>query len=1151
MTACSACGAANPDAAKFCSECGTPLQRSCPTCGAVVGPVQRFCGECGSALQASVAAAAALGAPSVPGHGVTQAERRVCSVLFVDLVGFTPFTEARDAEDVRELLSRYFERARTVVERYGGVVEKFIGDAVMAIWGTPVAKEGDAERAVRAGLEVLAAVAELGAAVGAPELRARAGVVTGDVAVTVGAIGEGVAGDTVNTAARVQGVAIPGAVWVDDVTERLTHAAIGYVDAGDHQLKGKAEPLHLWAATRVLSMIGGIQRVDGLEAPLLGRDVEWRTIKELFHTSVERRAARLVVVSGPAGVGKSRLGWEFEKYIDGLADEVFWHRGRCLSYGEGVAFWALAAAVRQRLGIGEEDAADVAGEKLAAGLDGFVPDPLEREYVGIRLGRLLGVPFAADSWSGMPREELFAGWRLFFERLAEQSPVVLLFEDGHHADSGLLDFVDHLVDWSRGAPIYVLVFARPELADLAPGWGVGRNRTTITLETLDDTAMDTLVDTLVPGMPASTRAAVANQAQGIPLYAVETIRSLIDRDVVVPRDGVYRLVGDVSDLAVPDTLRGLLAARFDALPPELHTLLADAAVLGTSFPADALVAVSGRDPDTVRRALDELVRREILDVSADPLSPQRGFYGFSQNLLRQVVYDTLSRRDRKARHVAVAAHLRSTFAGDGDEVIDVIAQHYVDAVAAAPDDDDVDRLREQAVAALERAAERSERSGAPQRAAESLATAADLAIDGPGGATRAAELLEGAALLAIAAAGLTTARDLAGRAVELYTARGDTRAAARSRVTLGWVAALAADFETARAELTGALAELQDPRDGETVRALLELSRAHSFDGHPEASIAAAGEAIDLAQALGVDTAMMARVFASQGIAYQFANRHEEAVAAMRHALRLADKAQDSGTLSNVRGNLADALLTVDTEEAFALALQTRNESRRAGLRLPLVVAVCNCVNSLLWLGRWDEAEQLLVEADADGLGDDSIVLQSRAMALALRGELDTLAGLRGLPGVDVVDIQDAMYAAVIDALAARAAGQDRDVITGVLAALPRARSLGTRNETFVWLWTAASRAALELADAQALDGLLAELAREPDGHLAPLLRAQRQLVLAKRSGRAADFVAAVAALRAVGSPYHLAHGLLDLAEARQRPTTPGRPRWPRTRPPR
>ena len=651
----------------------------------------------------------------------------MCSVLFCDLVGFTPLSESRDPEAVRELLSQYFAVARTVIGRYGGTVEKFIGDAVMAVWGTPVATEGDAERSIRAALDLVDGVAEMGTEAGVPGLAARAGVVTGEVAVTLGAAAEGmVAGDAVNTAARVQSAAGPGQVLADAATQRLAAGAVGFADVGEHVLKGKAEPQVLWRATRVLANVGGVQRVDGLEAPLTGRDAELRTIKELFHAAADRAVPRMVVVSGPAGVGKSRLGWEFEKYADGLAADMWWHRGRCLSYSDGVAFWALAEIVRQRLGIAEDDPAETGATKLAAGLNQFFPDPAERAYPGISLGRLLGVAFAADGGGPLARDELFAGWRLFFERLAATAPLVLLVEDAQHADAGLLDFLDHLTDWARGLPIYVLVFARPELDHARPGFGTGRNRTRLTLDPLDPASMDALVDALVPGMPPVARAAVTGHAQGLPLFAVETIRALIDRDIVQPSGGVYRLVGDIGELQVPDSLHALLAARLDALDPAVRRLAADAAVLGTSFPAEALIAVSAQDEAAVRASLAALLRREVLTVSADPLSPERGSYQFAQDMLRRVAYDTLSRRDRKTRHLAAATHLQAVFPRDGDEVADVIARHYLDALYALPDDPDTTQIRGQTITALVRAAERADRTGATARAAASYADAARL-----------------------------------------------------------------------------------------------------------------------------------------------------------------------------------------------------------------------------------------------------------------------------------------------------------------------------------------------------------------------------------------------------------------------------------------
>jgi len=488
------------------------------------------------------AAEAAFAAPVADADPPVVAERRMCSVLFCDLVGFTTLSENRDPEAVRELLERYFDIARTIVARYGGTVEKFIGDAVMAVWGTPVADENDPEHAVRAGLELTEAVTELGAELGAATLAARAGVVTGMVAVNLGATGQGmVAGDAVNTAARLQSIADPSTVLVDDGTRKAVGEAIAFISAGTRPLKGKERPVELWRVDRVLAGVGGSQRVDGLEAPMVGRNAELRLVKELFHACAERRTPRLVSVVGSAGVGKSRLGWEFEKYVDGLADTVRWHRGRCLSYGDRVAFSALAEMVRQRFGIAEDATPSVAGTKLREGLPRMLDDPAEIGYVEPRLGQLLGV----DTPSGSPvlsRQELFAGWRLFFERISAQAPVILLIEDLHYADQGLFDFVEHLLEWARDAPIFVVTLSRPELQSRRDGWGSGRGNVTVNLDPLDESAMGQLLDGLVPGMPAAAKAAVADRAEGIPLYAVETVRMLIDRNAVQPIEGVYRLV---------------------------------------------------------------------------------------------------------------------------------------------------------------------------------------------------------------------------------------------------------------------------------------------------------------------------------------------------------------------------------------------------------------------------------------------------------------------------------------------------------------------------------------------------------------------------------------------------------------------------------
>jgi class 3 adenylate cyclase/predicted ATPase len=1133
---------------RFCGDCGAALA-GCPNCGAPVTAGKRFCRACGFALGGADAPALTPPAslapmPPLPEAGPV-AERRVCSVLFCDLVGFTPLAESRDPEAVRDLLSEYFAAARTVVERYGGVVEKFIGDAVVAFWGAPVAAEGDAERAVRAGLDVVAAVAELGERARVAGLAARAGVVTGEVAITVGAVHEGmVAGDTVNTAARVQTAAAPGQVLADEATARLAGGGVGFAEAGSHTLKGKAEPVRLWRATRVLAGVGGTQRVDGLEAPLTGRDPELRAIRELFHAAAERRVPRLVLVSGPAGVGKSRLGWEFEKYADGLAERVWWHRGRCPAYGQGVAFWALAEIVRQRLSIAEDDQQEAAAGKLAAGLDEFVPDPAEQAYVGARLSRLLGASATAADGEPLSREELFAGWRLFFERLAASGPVVLLVEDAQYADSGLLDFLDHLIDWVRELPVFVLVFARPELSHARPGFGAGRNRSTLTLDPLDPASMDRLVAELVPGMPGPARAAVTAHAEGLPLFAVETIRSLIDRDIVQPVEGTYHLVGEIGELEVPGSLHALLAARLDALEPAVRRLVTDAAVLGDAFTADALAAVSGQEEAAVRAALDQLVRREVLAVSADRLSPQRGSYQFTHHLLRQVAYDTLARRDRKARHLAVAAYLRRAFPGDGEEVAGVIARHYLDALNALPGAPDTAEIHDQAVTMLIRAAERAERTGSPARAATSYVTAAELTAQtsGPAGGdalASAARLWERAAQAALTGSEWGVAIGHADRARELHLERADTRAAARAQAIAGRALRLWGRHAQAREQLTAAVQVLRPDPDADTVRALDELAMLEVFAGSPHAD-ALSTEALVLAQALGTGPGQLADIFISRGIYLYLAQRRAEGIAYFTQAARLAEQTDSHLLLGRVHINLAETFLTTDPASAAESAHAAAGHLRRTGALDYLGIALINLAQAQLALGDWDASEQQLVHAmEADGLAANDYLAGHRGWLAALRGDAESaaaiLAGLRDLRSSE--DSQDKAFVAVVDAFAAAAQKEPRDALRSARASLAHSGPLGVGFGITSWAWPLAARVAHELGDAAAVGELLGQLAAHPPGHVPQRLQAERDLARARLAAAEGDpaagqaLAAAVTGLRAHGTPYHLAHALLDHAQ--------------------
>jgi class 3 adenylate cyclase len=672
MTVCGACRAELATEYHFCPACGTAQESPrCGRCSAELPAAAMFCPICGAAVGAT--------ASDEPAHPTPAAvsERRVTSVLFADLVGYTTLAESRDTEDVRELLSEYFDVCKTVVRRYGGTIEKFIGDAVMAVWGVPLAHEDDAERAVRAGLELVDAVAELGVRLGVLELALRAGVVTGEVSTTVGAHDQGmVAGDPVNTASRVQAAARPGQVWVDEATRLLTAAAVTFVDVGEHILKGKAEPVRLFRAGAVVAAVGGQQRVDGLEAPLAGRDRELRLVKELFHATEESGRPGLVVLDGEAGIGKSRLAWEFFKYVDGLSTEVMWHQGRCLSYGDGIAYRALAEAVRARLGLLDEAGPAPDADRLGGTLLRYVPDAAEREWLRPRIASLLGAGGNFD------RDDLFAAWTRLFERLAEgNDAVTLVIDDAQYADEGLLAFLEHLLVDGR-APVFVLLLARPELVAAHPSLG-GRRCTVIRLSPLPDAAMAELVDGLVDGLPAEARSELVARADGVPLYAVETVRALIDQDLVRAHDGRYTMAPDVrlhlSELAAPASLHALVAARLDALAPDERRVIADASVLGLSFTRDGIASLAGELPD-LDATLESLRRKELIATETDRFSADRGQYRFVQTVVRQVAYATVSRRDRKRRHIQVAEHL--TAQPDADELAVVIAAHLLDAVDA-------------------------------------------------------------------------------------------------------------------------------------------------------------------------------------------------------------------------------------------------------------------------------------------------------------------------------------------------------------------------------------------------------------------------------------------------------------------------------------
>jgi class 3 adenylate cyclase/tetratricopeptide (TPR) repeat protein len=1014
------------------------------------------------------------------------------SVLFADLVGFTSLSESRDAEEVRDLLSRYFDSCRRLVELYGGVVEKFIGDAVMAVWGTPVAQEDDAERAVRAGLDLVAAVSALGDEVGAPELRARAGVLTGEAAVNLGAVGEGmVAGDLVNTAARIQAAAEPGSVLVGEATRRASERAVAFEAAGEHVLKGKAEPVALYRAVRVMAARGGALRSEGLEAPFVGRERELRLIKELFHASAEQARAQLVQVTGIAGIGKSRLAWEFFKYLDGLAGQVWWHRGRCLAYGEGVAYWALAEMVRTRAQILEGEDLEIAREKLAVCLAEHVPDEGERVWVGPRLANLLGLEERADT----DRQDLFAAWRLFFERLADTSPVVLVFEDLQWADGSLLAFVEYLLEWSSSQRLYVLALSRPELAEQDPDFGrTVRNASSIALEPLSEAEMRALLDGYVPGLPEGLKAQVLARAQGVPLYAVETVRMLLDRGLLAQDGAVYRPTGVIESLEVPESLHALAAARLDGLPAGERLLVQEACVLGKSFSKQALAALTGRTEVELEPLLIRLVRKEVLSLQADPRWPERGQYGFLQELVRQVAYDTLSRRDRKARHLAAVAALEQTFASAEQEVPEVIAAHLIAAAEAAPDDLDAGDIRVRARASLLQAGERAAALAAPEEAQQYVDQAVALAEEEP---RVWAELLERAGTLALQAGSTEQARQRLEQALSLYERWADTLAVARAGVALADVDVEEGRLEEAARRLEAALPTLEDAgRSKELAATLAQLGRMRALRGEREAAVVSLERALRLAEVLGLDEVFV-QALNSRAVILIYEERRLEGRLLLEGALAHARACELHAAWGRAANNLG-ALLEQSERYADVLALmeEAEAEARLRGIRELLAVARIGSIFSLVELGRWEEA--LARTAEADELKAGRATRGEAVMAVPVLCERGDLGAAQALLHQHEWQ-REGEYAegaagfAAIEGRLLRAQNRPIEALAAAERGLARQAEIGGfSNKGARGCLVEALEAAFELGDLTKVEELLALVDDLQPGELGPSLKAQR-----------------------------------------------------------
>jgi class 3 adenylate cyclase/tetratricopeptide (TPR) repeat protein len=829
----------------------TRRMATCSQCGQENRPEASFCDACGVRLEAAVA---------------PREERKVITVLFADLVGFTSRTEQLDPEDVRAVQDPYWQHLRAELERHGGTVEKFIGDAVVALFGAPVAHEDDPERAVRAALAIRDWARDQ------KRIQVRIAVTTGEALVRLGArplAGEGMAsGDVVNAASRLQSAAPTNGVLVDETTYRATKQVIECAEAEPVAAKGKAELLAVWEAVRPRSRFG-IDVVHRARTPLVGRERELDLLRDALVRARRERSPQLVTLVGEPGIGKSRLVYELRQSLEPEPAPVHWRQGRSLPYGDGVAFWALGEIVKGEAGILETDAAAEAEAKLARVVDAAVGE--EAEWVARHLRQLVGL--GGDVDTGDRRDEAFAAWRRFFEGLAEERPLVLVFEDLHWADDGLLDFVDHLVEWAVGFRMLVVCTGRPELLERRTGWGGGKlNVLTVALSPLSEKETAALVDALVEERKIDTeeRGALLERVGGNPLYAEQF--ALLSRER-----------GSVAKLPPPETVQGTIAARLDALPLGQKALLRDAAVVGRIFWSGAL----GGEPAVVRAALHTLERKEFVRRERPTAVEGQEQYTFRHVLVRDVAYGQIPRGERGEKHLRVAHWLESL--GRREDHADMLAHHYVNALEyVRAVGGDASHLAEQARRALIEAGARASALNSFRIAANYYEQALALS---PGGAAEHPPLLFALAE-ALHRSGADDQQQRMEQARDGLLAIGDFERAAEAEAMLAEAASLEGRDQRCLEHMERALALLQH-RGASAARArvLTAVARHRATRDEYEAVIELATEALTMAEALD-----LAEVRADALI-----------------------------TLGRARVFLADARGVEDIEQGLALALATNS----------------------------------------------------------------------------------------------------------------------------------------------------------------------------------------------------------------------------------
>ena len=884
------------------------------------------------------------------------------TVLFCDLVGFTARSDRADPEDVKATLRPFHAELKGVIEHYQGTVDKFVGDAVIGVFGAPTSHEDDPERGVRAALSINEAIAELNERNATRRLEARIGLATGEAVVAVGAPaahdGESVTGDVVTLAARLQSLAPIGGALADDATRRATEELFVWRELDPTGEPSERHRSRSWIPVSARGHFGVDVRPRS-STPFVGRAEELGLLRGAYRRAIRESSVQLVTIIGEPGAGKSRLIGEFFRFIDELPELVRWRQGRCLPYGEGVSFWALGEIVKADADILESDPPGEAHRKLAEAVGAALEDEAERDWLTARLAPLVGIE--AET---VDREESFAAWRRFLEGLATHSPLVLVFEDLHWADAPMLEFLDHLLDWFTGLPLLVVCAARPEVFERHPGWGGGkRNSTTISLPGLSRAETAMLISALLDRriLPAETHAAILERAGGNPLYAEEFARMLVDRGLM--DDGRSAIDANVP-IPVPQNIQSLIAARLDTLPPDRKGLLHDAAVIGTVFSAEALAAMGDLDEEQVVEGLHDIVRVELIRPTRTSSAKDQAEYAFWHPLVRDVAYGQIPRTERGAKHRAAAAWIERAKGDRLEDQAELLAHHYGEALeltrsteAAAARID----LEVRAAGFMRLAGDRSMRLDV-EKARRYYERALELL---PAGHEDRPRMLVQLAEAGAMAGDFDTSERLFDEAIEAFRSGGDDLGRGEAMAMLARSLHKQGSSGRSRPLLEEAVRILErEPPGPELARAYSRLAGQELISSRYEESATHARKALDLARAMGLDGEIV------RSLQFRGASRVElgddGGLEDLREALRLGLELGLGEETAIAYGNLAFQVWLRDGPAA-ALELWERcvEFTRSRGFAIQARYSEAGILEVVFDLGDWDRGLELAREMAA------------------------------------------------------------------------------------------------------------------------------------------------------------------------------------------